>query len=336
MARDLEGLADVVVLCVKTAMAPVLERLALADQEIAHLKSSLAGITDLRDRVLVVETKAATPVVLPGSEEVVPLRVLAERTGEIESRLQAQLKAISETLTARVAAVETKAATPPPAQDAITPTDVELLLRKGLEPVAASIADARERLIAVEARAPIPGPAGKDGIDGRNGTDGPIGITPTDAELLIRKSIEPVSAAVADARERLAALTERAPVPGPAGKDGVNGANGANGVDGLGFEDMNAEFDGDRTLLLTFERGSLKKSFPIVLPFQRYQGVFSEGKSYSAGDGVTWAGSEWHCNEPTTTKPGDGSKAWTLKVKRGRDGKDGVDAPGALPVVKVR
>jgi hypothetical protein len=40
---------------------------------------------------------------------------------------------------------------------------------------------------------------------------------------------------------------------------------------------------------------------------------------------VTWAGSEWHCHTTTTTKPGEGSKAWTLKVKRGRDGKDAKD-----------
>lgn len=53
-----------------------------------------------------------------------------------------------------------------------------------------------------------------------------------------------------------------------------------------------------------------------------YCGVFVEGKSYDVGDVTTWAGSTWHCNEPTETKPGDGSKAWTLMVKRGRDGKD--------------
>jgi hypothetical protein len=49
---------------------------------------------------------------------------------------------------------------------------------------------------------------------------------------------------------------------------------------------------------------------------------------------VTSGGSCWHCNEPTTTKPGEGSKAWRLMVKRGRDGKDGLNAP-TVPVVKI-
>ena len=49
------------------------------------------------------------------------------------------------------------------------------------------------------------------------------------------------------------------------------------------------------------------------------------GRPTTAAQLVTWAGSAWHCNETTTTKPGDGAKAWTLMVKRGRDGKDGKD-----------
>ena len=52
---------------------------------------------------------------------------------------------------------------------------------------------------------------------------------------------------------------------------------------------------------------------------------------------ATWGGSTFHCNETTTSKPGE-SKAWTLMVKRGRDGKDGRDlspAATALPVVTV-
>jgi len=49
-----------------------------------------------------------------------------------------------------------------------------------------------------------------------------------------------------------------------------------------------------------------------------------DGKSYDPGDLVTWAGSTWHCDEATTSKPGEyaGAKNWTLMVKRGRDGKD--------------
>ena len=154
--------------------------------------------------------------------------------------------------------------------------------------------------------------------------------------------LAPVLERLAAVSERVAVVETRAPVPGPAGqdgahgKDGVDGLNGTDGADGLGFDDLTVAFDGDRTLDLTFARGTEKKSFPIVLPFLRYVGVYQDGKSYDVGDVTTWAGSTWHCNTATTTKPGDGSAAWVLIVKRGRDGSDGRDAPGALPVVKVR
>ena len=89
-------------------------------------------------------------------------------------------------------------------------------------------------------------------------------------------------------RERLAVLETRPLLPGPPGDPGPAGKDGLDGKAGL-----------------------------------TYQGVYQDGKAYDVGDVTTWAGSTWHCNEPTETKPGDGSKAWTLMVKRGRDGKDG-------------
>jgi hypothetical protein len=59
-------------------------------------------------------------------------------------------------------------------------------------------------------------------------------------------------------------------------------------------------------------------TFPIAL----YKGVYVEGTEYEAGDMVSFGGSVWHCNEDTTDKPDGALKAWTLAVKRGRDGKD--------------
>ena len=53
----------------------------------------------------------------------------------------------------------------------------------------------------------------------------------------------------------------------------------------------------------------------------RYVGTFEDGKQYEAGNFVTDAGSLFHCNAATTSKPGTDS-SWTLAVKRGRDGKD--------------
>jgi len=97
-------------------------------------------------------------------------------------------------------------------------------------------------------------------------------------------------AACAAVRERVAVLETRELVPGPPGPPGPAGVDGKDGTPGL-----------------------------------RYCGVFVDGKDYDLGDGVTWAGSLWHCNGPTTSRPGEGSKVWTLIVKRGRDGRD---APG--------
>lgn len=105
------------------------------------------------------------------------------------------------------------------------------------------------------------------------------------AEGVWHSGIQP---SLADARERLAALEARPSIPGPTGEAGPPGKDGIDGRPGL-----------------------------------TYQGVYQDGKAYELGDVTTWAGSTWHCNEATETKPGDGSKAWTLMVKRGRDGKDG-------------
>jgi hypothetical protein len=91
-------------------------------------------------------------------------------------------------------------------------------------------------------------------------------------------------------RERLAVVETRPSQPGPAGQDGAPGPAGADGKPGL-----------------------------------EWCGVYVDSHPYECGQLVTWGGSTWHCNEATTTKPGEGSKAWSLMVKRGRDGKDGKD-----------
>jgi hypothetical protein len=140
----------------------------------------------------------------------------------------------------------------------------------------------------------------------------------------IKAALAPVRADLARLEGTLAALEARPLLPGPPGRDGRDGAagtNGADGADGLGFDDLTASFDGDRTLALTFTRGELVKSIPIVLAgLPRHQGVYTAGVAYVVGDLVTWAGSMWICRQPTSAKPGE-SPAWQLIVKRGRDGK---------------
>lgn len=173
------------------------------------------------------------------------------------------------------------------------------------------------RVLALESRAAVPGPPGPAGADGRDGSDA---VALAVAEGL-RGRLEAAEArlqVLEGLRERVAVAESRAGVPGPPGADGR---------DGLGFEDLAVEFDGVRTLALTFTRGSERKVFPLAIPFLRHAGVYREGAAYEPGDVVTWAGSMWHCFEATTTKPGDGAKAWQLIVKRGRDGKDGREGP---------
>jgi hypothetical protein len=127
--------------------------------------------------------------------------------------------------------------------------------------------------------------------------------------------VAPLGDSLATIRERIATLETRAPVPGPAGADGKDGA------DGFGFDDLTVTRDGDRGVVFTFAQGDRVRAFPLTVPWLVYRGVFVAGTSYTPGDVVTWAGSAWICDGPTTAKPGDGD-GWTLAVKRGRDGRD--------------
>jgi len=127
-------------------------------------------------------------------------------------------------------------------------------------------------------------------------------------------------------RERLAVLETRAPIPGPPGPPGRDGS------DGVGFEDLGVVQRDDRSFTITATHGDAVKEIGTArFGVDIYRGIWADGRTYEPGDGVTWSGSEWHCHTTTTTKPGDGSKAWTLKVKRGRDGKDGKDGPPGPP-----
>jgi hypothetical protein len=120
-------------------------------------------------------------------------------------------------------------------------------------------------------------------------------------------------------RERLAAVEVRPLIPGPAGKDGA---------DGFTVDELLATQDptDDRIVTLSYRRGEITKSFATLrLATPRYCGVYDMGRGYSAGDRVTFKGSEWHCHTDTNARPGEGAAGWTLAVKCGRDGRD---APG--------
>lgn len=115
---------------------------------------------------------------------------------------------------------------------------------------------------------------------------------------------------------------------------GRDGEDGKPGLDGLGFDDLDFEYDGEKTAHLKFVRGDQVKEFTLSLPIFIDRGLYSEGKSYDPGDGVTWAGSFWIAQEKTSEKP-DSGNGWRLSVKRGRDGRDGVVTSADKSPVRV-
>lgn len=191
-----------------------------------------------------------------------------------------------------------------------------------------TVVDLRGRLTAVEGKALLPGPpgdrgleghVGKDGAPGRDGEPGPTGDKGADGAIGDRGPDGPEGLPGRDGRDGLPG------VPGLPGEKGADGLHGKDGTDGLGFDDFEELFDGERTFTHRFKKGEHVREFVHKTAIEIYRGVWVEGKAYERGDRTTWAGSEWHCNEDTTSKPGDGSKAWTLTVKKGRDGRDGKD-----------
>jgi hypothetical protein len=160
-----------------------------------------------------------------------------------------------------------------------------------------------------------PGPAGKDGADGLEGKAGPEGLPGRDG------------------------LNGRDGAQGLQGEPGANGGPGQNGLNGRDgtIDNVKLVQVDERTWQWCFKNGDPVEGGTMHFDTELYRGVWLDGKAYERGDGVTWGGSEWHCNEPTSTKPGDGAKAWTLKVKRGRDGKDAAPIPPTtVPIVRTK
>ena len=94
-------------------------------------------------------------------------------------------------------------------------------------------------------------------------------------------------------------------------------------MDGFGFDDLDVTSDGAHGVTFTFRQGDRLRAFTLAIPWLVYRGVYAPDTDYAPGDVATLGGSAWICRAPTTTKPGDDADAWTLAVKRGRDGRDG-------------
>jgi hypothetical protein len=329
MAHDPDAFASMVTLAIKAAQAPLFERIAVLEARLAALPNSEPALLELRDRVTVVETKA---VHLPPSEapQPVDLTPLLERLAATEARLDTLGD-----LRDRVTVVETKSLQVPPQVELVPPVDLTPVLERlaAAEAKLETLGDVRDRVTVVETKSAMPQPEAKP-VDFGPVLDRVTALELKSAETApLLASLSELTKDVAGMRERLAVAEVKTGVPGPPGKDGKDGKDG---TDGFGFDDLTIEQLDERTAVYKGTKDDRVREFGRFKSHAMIQrGVWLEGKSYERGDVVTWGGSQWHANEDTATKPGEDAKAWTLVVKRGRDGRDGKDAAAPPPVVKV-
>jgi hypothetical protein len=299
-----------------------LEKLAALEYAMNRAAEHETMIGDLKARLAVAEALGAQYQDLAALARAMAERISVLESADAPAPDVALVESVREALT-RIGAIEavTKAANTADAvtalRDRVRALEVTIEAPAAPDPV---VAECRERLAVLETKAAAPAEPHQ-------------ALVARILSLEQRAMDDPALKAVGDLRERVAVVEDRAPVPGPAGPAGAPGKDGA---DGLGFDDLMTEQRDDRSITIKAARGERVKEigtarFPVLIQ----RGVYIDGKAYDNGDVVTWGGSQWGCNEPTTTKPGEGLKAWTLIVKRGRDGKDGKDAPGALPVVSI-
>lgn len=106
--------------------------------------------------------------------------------------------------------------------------------------------------------------------------------------------------------------------------DGMNGWECV--VDGVFKTVVTQEDERNFSFISEKSSGSIVK-LPFYIPAMIYKKVYQDGREYKKGDTVTWAGSMWHCDKDTISKPGDGSEDWTLSAKKGRDAVTKVKLP---------
>lgn len=183
-------------------------------------------------------------------------------------------------------------------------------------------------------------PIAKDGEPGKDGKS----VTAEEVLPLLLKSADPVIQeciakavslipAAKDGRDVdpefvvsiIRSQVERAYASFPIPQDGVDGRDGKDGMHGmnaLSLDDFGFDLEDDgRTLVLSLRSGNREQVRKVKLAMPIYRGVFRAGVKYACSDTVTYAGSMWVAQKDTSeTPPSDG--AWTLAVKRGRDGND--------------
>lgn len=161
-----------------------------------------------------------------------------------------------------------------------------------------------------------PGDRGEKGMDG---TDG-VGI----AGALINRSHELVITTTKGEPVNLGVVV---------GKDGAPGRDGA---DGMGFDDLSAIYDGERGVVLKFQRGEAVKEFAFHLPVIIDRGYWREGTEAKAGDAMTHDGTLWIARCDTKAKPARESDDWRIGARKGRDGLQGPPGKAYAPPEPVK
>lgn len=160
-----------------------------------------------------------------------------------------------------------------------------------------------------------PGEKGDPGEQGRDGRDGLEGAPGRDAaHLEILPSIDPAKSYPRSIYARHAGGLWRSFET----TDGMKGWECI--VEGIaGFTLSQSDEDPRAFSFEVRTSGGAVQAKSFRIPSLIYKRVWQEGE-YESGDMVTWAGSVWHCTEPTKEKPGDGATGWQLAVKRGDKG----------------
>lgn len=162
---------------------------------------------------------------------------------------------------------------------------------------------------------PEKGEKGEDGQKGLDGKDG-AGV----ADLLIDREGALVATFTDGRMKNLGPIV---------GKDGA---------DGLGFDDMQAEADGEGNVTLKLVRGGIVKEFPLSFAVPVYKGYWRQGTKAAKGNVLTHKGNAWIALTDTQDEPTRENKAvWQILAAKGSDGRDGKDGRdlGPAPAVKL-
>lgn len=321
---------------VERAMSPVLARLEAMERRLAEpavgkadLDEVRRGIAALKEAVDALPAPKELPDVgkmIADAIAAIPAPLVEKEPDPALAELAARLEADTAGFRRALAEAEARREAPDVAAARIADLvkgEAERILAGWERPQdgkSVTVADVTPLIAEQVAKAVAAIPAPKDGI-GLAGAvidrKGHLVVTTTDGRPHDLGPVVGADADMAALRKELAEAVAALPKP----KDGL---------DGVGFDDMTFEVR-ETGAYLVWEKGDVVKEARLPIPIDR--GVFKEGQTYRAGDGVTWGGHYWFAQEETAEKP-DSGKGWRMAVRKGRDGKDAVvkQAPAPGPV----